>query len=49
MYFGRGSVHYASPILQIHDLGPDQTLLAIERLETIAAAGEQLESPRNGG
>ena len=29
--------------------GPDQTLLAIERLETIAAAAERIESPRNAG
>jgi hypothetical protein len=47
VYFGPGSLHYASPILQIHDLGPDQTLLAIDRLDTIAAAAERIESPRS--
>lgn len=46
VHFGPGSAHYASPILQLEDLGPERILRAIERLESIAAVAERIEPPR---
>jgi hypothetical protein len=46
VYFGPGSVHYSSPILQAQNLGPEETLLAIERLESIATAAERIAAPQ---